>query len=108
MKEQEILSMYLDKYINQTVVNEGYPVYFIKERVATVRNMNLIIYSNDHNPPHFHVISKDGSINAKYALNDCSFLNGTIVSKDERRIKAFYEDPKVSALFKSIWDKKEI
>lgn len=60
MKEQEHLSILLDKYINQTVVNEGYPVYFIKERVATVRNMKLIIYSNDHNPPHFHVKSKDG------------------------------------------------
>lgn len=107
MKELEILSLLLDKYINQTVVNEGYPVYFIKERLATIRNMKLIIYSNDHNPPHFHVKSNDGSINAKYALNDCSFLSGVIGSKDERRIKAYYEDLKVKALFKSTWDKRE-
>lgn len=106
MKEQEYLSRLLDKYINQTVVNEGYPVYFIKERVATVRNMKLIIYSNDHNPPHFHVKSNDGSINAKYSLKDCNFLSGVIGPKDDRRIKAFYEDPKAKALFDSIWGKR--
>lgn len=108
MDEEKIILSYLEKYINQTVVNEGYPVYFIKERIATVRNMKLIIYSNDHYPPHFHVKSNDRSIDAKYTLNDCNFLSGFIDSKDEKRIKAFYNDPKVKAIFKKIWDKKKL
>ena len=107
MNEQEILLMFLERYINQTVINEGYPVYFIKERVATIRNMKLIIYSLDHDPPHFHVQSNDMSINAKYSISDCSFLSGSIDTKDDKRIKAFYEDPKVKAIFKRIWDKRE-
>jgi hypothetical protein len=90
MEECLILLELLNKYINQTVVNEGYPVYFIKERIATVRNMRLIIYSNDHNPPHFHVKSNDGSIDAKYSLEDCSLISGVIDSKDNKRIKAYY------------------
>ena len=38
----------------------------IKERVKTINNLEIIIYSNDHNPPHFHVKSKDLKINEKF------------------------------------------
>lgn len=37
-----------------------------KEREATIDDLQVIIYSNDHNPPHFHVKTKNLSINAKF------------------------------------------
>ena len=41
-----------------------------KEQIATIRNMKIVIYS-DHNPPHFHVKSKDNKINAKFKIENC-------------------------------------
>lgn len=46
-----------------------------KERITTIRNMKIIIYSNDHNPPHFHVKSKDGSIDAKFKIENCFYMS---------------------------------
>lgn len=88
------LEFLLDKYINNTIVHETGQVLFIKELVDRVRNMKIEIYSNDHNPPHFHVKSKCGTIDAKFSLNDCSFISGDISSKDQKRIEAFFKDKK--------------
>ena len=29
-----------------------------KERITTINDLQVIIFSNDHNPPHFHVKTK--------------------------------------------------
>ncbi|WP_175545845.1 DUF4160 domain-containing protein [Sinomicrobium oceani] len=51
--------------------------------------MQVIIYSNDHNPPHFHVKIKDLKIDAKFRIGDCELINGEISSKDLKKIKGF-------------------
>lgn len=76
----------------------------IKERIATVRDMQLIIYPNDHNPPHFHVKSKNGDIDAKFTIEDCTLLGGTISNKDQKRIMEFFEDPKTKVIFQKVWN----
>jgi len=77
-----------------------------KERIATVRNMQIIIYSNDHNPPHFHVKSKDGSIDAKFKIEDCSLLKGEISNKEIKKVESFYSDPKTKIIMQKIWNKR--
>lgn len=77
-----------------------------KERVGTVRNMQIIIYSNDHNPPHFHVKSKNGDIDAKFKIKDCSYLSGQIGGKEIKKIEQFYQDQKVQILMNKIWNKR--
>jgi hypothetical protein len=77
-----------------------------KERLATIKNLKVIIYSNDHNPPHFHVISKDYSINAKFLIENGELLSGEMKSKDLKRIKAFYSSPKTKLVMDKIWSKK--
>ncbi|MEW7292116.1 DUF4160 domain-containing protein [Aquimarina sp. 2304DJ70-9] len=103
----ELLEQELSKFINRTLYNPEWGVYFIKEQVGQVRNMKIEIYSNDHNPPHFHVKSKDGSINAVFRLDNCELIKGTIQSKDRKRIEAFYDDEKVKVLLKSTWNKSK-
>jgi len=78
----------------------------LKERIGTVNDMKVIIYSNDHNPPHFHVISKDYSINAKFLIENCELISGDIKSKDLKKIKAFYSSPKTKLVMEKIWNKK--
>jgi len=77
-----------------------------KERVGNVKNMQIVIYSNDHDPPHFHVMSKDKSVDAKFTIADCTYLSGEIGSKDIKRINAFHADMKTQVIMKMIWDKK--
>lgn len=104
MIEEKILLPILDYYMNA-------PFEFIqkgiqKERIDKIRNMEIVIYSNDHNPPHFHVFSKDKSINAKFLISDCSFLSGEISTKDRKRIELFHSDIKTQIIMNKIWNKK--
>lgn len=78
----------------------------IKERIGTIRDMQIIIHSDDHNPPHFHVKSKDNRVNAKFLLRDGSLIEGRIDSKDLKRIKAFYCDVKIQKIMEMIWNKR--
>jgi len=77
-----------------------------KERVESINDLNIIIYSNDHNPPHFHVKSKDLKINAKFTIEDCELMSGEINSKYLKRIKAFYDSPKGKIVMQTIWNKR--
>tara|TARA_R110002051_G_C8439349_1_gene454810 strand:+ start:50 stop:403 length:354 start_codon:yes stop_codon:yes gene_type:complete len=97
----------LEKYINKTVYDEVFGIYFIKELVSRIRNMKIEIYSNDHNPPHFHVKSSDNSINATFRLDNCEHIQGKIDSKDRKRIEAFYEDVEIKDLMKKMWNKSK-
>ncbi len=76
-----------------------------KERVATIEDLQVIIYSNDHPPPHFHVKTKDLKIDAKFRIEDCELISGEISAKDLKKIKAFYLSPKGKIILELIWRK---
>ncbi len=97
------LNQLLNKYINNTVYHEEFGIYFVKKQVERIRNMKIEIYSNDHNPPHFHVKSNDKTINAVFSLKDCSLLKGTIRGKDKKRIEAFFKDQKIQIIMQKMW-----
>lgn len=78
-----------------------------KERVATIDDLQVIIYSNDHNPPHFHVKTKNLQIDAKFKIEDCELISGEISSKNLKKIKAFYISPKGKIVLESIWNKRK-
>lgn len=78
-----------------------------KERVESINDLNILIYSNDHNPPHFHVKSKDLKIDAKFTIKNCELMSGEISSKYLKRIKAFYNSPKGQIVLQKIWDKRQ-
>lgn len=77
-----------------------------KERVATIEDLKVIIYSNDHNPPHFHVKTKNLNIDAKFKIEDCELISGEIGSKDLKKIKAFYLSPKGKMVLELVWNKR--
>ncbi|MBS7788317.1 DUF4160 domain-containing protein [Flavobacterium sp. CYK-55] len=79
-----------------------------KERVKTINDLQVIIYSNDHNPPHFHVKTKNLNIDAKFRIEDCELISGEISSKDLKKIKAFYLSPKGKKVLEMIWSKKNL
>lgn len=78
-----------------------------KERVGTTGNMIIHIYSNDHDPPHFHVFSRDNKINAKFTIESCELISGNISSRDLKKIVTFYNHPKVLLAMQAIWNKRK-
>ncbi|CDN74012.1 conserved hypothetical protein [Elizabethkingia anophelis] len=52
--------------------------YEIKLHIVSINELEVVIYSNDHNPPHFHVISKDKSINTKFTIKKCEQISGKL------------------------------
>lgn len=77
-----------------------------KERLTTLDDLQVIIYSNDHHPPHFHVKTKDLNIDAKFKIENCELLSGSISNKDLKKIRAFYLSPKGKIVLTSIWNKR--
>jgi hypothetical protein len=103
----QLLSYYLsldESEIDQRLIE---PNLGTKERVDTIDDLQVIIYSNDHNPPHFHVKTKDLRIDAKFKIENCELLSGTIGAKDLKKIKAFYLGPKGKMVLETIWQKTQ-
>ena len=82
-----------------------HPNFASKERIAKIEHLEVLIYSNDHLPPHFHVKSNDLKINAKFAIETGEYLSGEISSKDAKKIKAFYHSAKGKIVMQLVWNK---
>lgn len=104
--EEKILRPILEYFINVPDIDNHVDNSRIKELVDVIRNIRIVIYSNDHDPPHFHVIAKDNSINAKFTIKDCTFLGGEIGAKDIKRIRVFHRDIKTQLVMQMIWNKR--
>lgn len=101
----DVLANYLsydDAFIDFLLEN---PNVADKQRIETIEHLEVIIYPNDHNPPHFHVKSKDLKIDAKFLIETGELYKGEISSKDLRKIKAFYHSPKGKVLMEIVWRK---
>lgn len=59
--------------------------------VGRINHLFFVIRLNDHNPPHFHVLSKDRNIDASFRISDGSKWRGKISQKDGYRVRYFYE-----------------
>ena len=102
----QLLNQYWSYSDQQIEVMLRIPGFEIKEKVGSINDLNIIIYSNDHNPPHFHVISKDKSIDVKFTIKNCELISGDLNSKNMKKVLAFYNSPKTKIIMEKIWDKK--
>jgi len=64
-------------------------LYEVKQLVAQVNGLRIVVFSNEHAPPHFHVKSPD--IDAVFAISDCSFIQGTIDSRSRKLVEWWYQ-----------------
>ncbi len=99
MDKSHIIKLALQHCLRNTVVTEYGDVYEIKKLVDKINNLKIHIYPNDHNPPHFHVLTDN--INASFNIQTGELIRGTIDPKDQKRIKYFYENQKENLL--EIW-----
>ena len=90
MDKSFIIKLMLQKCLQNTVVTEFGEVYEIKKLVDRINNLKIHIYPNDHNPPHFHVLTDN--INASFNIKTGELIKGTIDPRDQKRINYFYKN----------------
>ena len=84
----------LEKHIDNTRIWVDGRVIITKAFVASVKDLRFILHPKDHNPPHFHVISKQRNIDAKFSIDPIEYLSdkgGSISYDDIKKIKNFSE-----------------
>lgn len=94
---------YTDEQID-TIIHFGDMV--IKERVMNVGYLHVEIFSRDHNPPHFHVFSKDKKVNVKFTIENCELISGEIDAKSLKKIRTAYRSEKGKILMEKMWNKR--
>ena len=75
-----------------------------KGLIGRENQYRFIVYSNDHNPAHFHVESKDGSIKAKYLMEPLQCLSGGNTRLDEF-VRAWHSHPDNKSKAISEWNR---
>lgn len=60
-----------------------------KQRVDRIGKFSVHVRSNEHPPPHFHVIGAD--VNASFTLDDCTFMKGNLSDAEQKLVKKWFE-----------------
>ncbi|WP_062114090.1 DUF4160 domain-containing protein [Aureimonas sp. AU40] len=50
--------------------------------ITTIGNIKIVVFADDHNPPHFHILTPNG--NALVSIATLSVIRGSIDRKDLR------------------------
>jgi Domain of unknown function (DUF4160) len=105
----QTLAGQLEFHLNSTSVAPDGTVYLIKQRIANIRDLEINIYPKDHEPPHFHVRSRQRNMDARFHVETLEFINektGTIKPKEVKQIQDFFQkDPAMHAKLKREYDR---
>ena len=71
-----------------------------KQLVDRVYGLKIIIFSDEHPPPHFHV--KSPNVNASFIIENCEMLEGEISNRDYAKIKYWHRHFKPTLI--QIWN----
>ncbi len=99
------LSELLEIHLDSTQITPSGQVNKIKKLVATVDSLRIEVYPKDHeHQPHFHVISRQRGINARFDLNTLqviSMKSGKITQRDIKKIQNFFESQEMLEILKN-------
>ena len=90
----EIAKLLEEYFSKNNIRREDGKTYVIKAHIASHKGMEIVIHSNDHTPPHFHVISIQRGFNARFCLETQEFISnkfGDISGNEKRAIKKFFQ-----------------
>lgn len=84
----------LEVHLDSTQVLPDGRVYKIKRFIAATGDLKIEVYPKDHQPSHFHVISKQRDINARFDIYTLELVNlkaGKIKENDIKKIQDFFK-----------------
>jgi hypothetical protein len=95
----------LEEYLDSTAIWIDGSVYRTKRYIASTGDLQIHVYPKDHAPDHFHVISKQRRIDARFKIEPLELVHakqGNIEEKDIKKIISFFEEyPNVLEKLKS-------
>jgi hypothetical protein len=83
----------LEIHLDSTQIWTDGSVYKIKRFIASTGDLQIHVYPKDHLPAHFHVLSKQRGINARFGINNLGYINtkaGKICEDDIKKIENFF------------------
>lgn len=92
-KKPETIADWLEIYLDSTSILPDGRVYKVKHFIASTGDLSIHVYPKDHNPPHFHVLSKQRRIDARFHISTLEHLSdkrGRISKKDIKKIQNFF------------------
>jgi hypothetical protein len=90
-------------YINETIDPDGPVLIESKELVKRINGMKIEIYSNEHPPPHFHVVTTNHRVS--FSLDNCLLLDGSLPSKQVKKIEYWFHQLNAKKALVDIWNK---
>jgi hypothetical protein len=91
-KNSDNLADLLESHLDSTSIWVDGSVYKVKHLIACTGDLSIHLYPKDHAPPHFHVISKQRGIDARFDLYTLEPLNqDSLTSRDVKKIKDFFD-----------------
>jgi hypothetical protein len=99
----------VERYLGTTEVMPDGTVYLVKRHFDSLGDLSIDVYA-DHDPPHFHVISKQRNFDVRFHLDTLeiySIKRGSISGKDARKIQDYFtnnpsEHAKLKTMFQSM------
>lgn len=92
--EESSLAELLETHLDSTQIWTDGRVYKIKRFIASTGDLQIHVYPKDHLPAHFHVLSKQRGIDARFDLKSLDLIStkiGKIREDDIKKIKNFFE-----------------
>lgn len=83
----------LERHLDSTGVMPDGTVYSTKLLVTSVNDLRIEVYPHDHAPDHFHVVSRQRGIDARFSMETLEFLStkrGRISPNDIRKIHDYF------------------
>lgn len=90
----EDIAAQLETHLDSTSIWIDGRVYQVKHLVASTGDLSIHVYPKDHPPAHFHVVSKQRGIDARFSLDTLEPINvkeGALSSRDAKKIRNFFE-----------------
>jgi hypothetical protein len=79
----------LEESINQgPILDDSGTRYLIERELDRIGGLRIIVYSDEHPPPHFLVRCSEGS--RRFRINDCTPLDGSGLEKYLRNIRQWH------------------
>jgi plasmid rolling circle replication initiator protein Rep len=96
MTDIENVAELMETYLDSTRALPDGTVYHIKAFVVSAKGLSIVVYPKDHDyQPHFHVISKQRNIDARFDLNTLEHISnkrGQVAMGDVRKIQEFFKE----------------
>lgn len=92
-KDPNIVGL-LETHLDSTQIWTDGRIYKIKRFIASAGDLQIHVHPKDHFPAHFHVLSKQRGIDARFDLETLDLINtkvGKVREEDIKKIKNFFE-----------------